>query len=555
VKRLTLLSIVLLLLVLAPLTVLGQDEDTIVVRNMGNIDMWNNALTSSGPAFQGYSLIWPLPFAIDPVSGAAVPGLTSWEVSDDGLTYTFHILEDANWSDGVPISSADMKFVLDAIMSDIPTALEEQVALVDAVNVIDDKTYEITMSTADCSALSNLGSISFLPSHLYAADFSDFETNELNFNPVGISGGPYILDEYRADEFAAFHANPNWWGGEVKTPFLINRIIGEEAIAVQSIQAGEIDYTYFHGDLWEQLSSTDNLQWEIVPRNSVNFVSLNWANPDNPQPAYDEDGNLIVQEPHPLFSDINVRKAVAMGYNKTDILDTLGGAAGGVPLVGQVPPTFDWAYNHDIEPYAYDPAAAEALLDEAGWLMNEATGVREKDGVPLAFTIRYSDILLYFETTAIVMQDQLNQIGFDVTLEKLEWTNYVSEVLFGQRYDATPMSNSGGTRPPDPAEFMNMIQSTSDIPGSALGMASYVNPRVDELIRLAQTVPGCAQEDRAVYYREMQQILHDEVAYDYTFVPTIWQTANSRIDGFDPSVWWVFYAYTSAVPGWSISGE
>jgi ABC-type transport system substrate-binding protein len=91
-----------------------------------------------------------------------------------------------------------------------------------------------------------------------------------------------------------------------------------------------MDYTYFHGDLWEQIQNKDNLQWEIVPRNSVNFFALNWANPDNPQPAYDETGNLIAQDPHPLFSDVRVRQAVAMGYNKADILDT-GRRRGGTP--------------------------------------------------------------------------------------------------------------------------------------------------------------------------------------------------------------------------------
>ena len=553
-RRFVLLLIVLSLLAVLPVaSVIGQDDDTVVVRGMGNIETFNPALTDSGPAFQATSLLWPSPVAVDRFTGVAVPALTSWDVSDDGLTYTFHILEDANWSDGVPISSADMKFVIDAIKSDVPTSWEGNVELIEAVNIIDAKTYEIVLSSNDCAVMSNLGEIRFLPSHRYAADFSDFETNILNSAP-DISGGPYILDEYAPDEYAAYHANPDWWGGEVQIPYFINMIIGEDAVAVQLIQAGELDYTYFHGDLWEQIQDKSNLQWEIFPRLSVNILSLNWANPDNPQAAYDDEGNLIEQDPHPLFSDVRVRQAVAMGYNKTDILATLGGPAGGVPLVGPVAPLSSWAYNNDIEPYPYDPEAAAALLDEAGWLMTDS-GIREKDGMPLAFTIRYSDILLYFETTAIVIQDQLGDVGFDVTLEKLEWTNYVSEVLFGQRYDATPMSSSGGTQPADPNQFMELLLSTNDIPGSAIGMASYVNPEVDALVQQAQTMPGCALEDRAELYYEIQRITHEDVAYDWTFVPNIWQTANSRIEGFEPGPAWVFYAYTGFVQEWSISGE
>src|SRR5690606_32815454 len=99
-------------------------------------------------------------------------------------------------------------------------------------------------------------------------------------------------------------------------PFLINRVIGEQAIAIQAIQAGEIDYTYFQGDLFEQIQNKDDLQYAAFPQVSVNFLSLNWVDPTNPQAAYDEAGNPIAQTPHPLFSDISVRQAVAMGWNK-----------------------------------------------------------------------------------------------------------------------------------------------------------------------------------------------------------------------------------------------
>ena len=109
---------------------------------------------------------------------------------------------------------------------------------------------------------------------------------------------------------------PDWWGGEVGIPYLINRVIGEQAVALQSIQAAEVDYTYLHGDLFTQIPDTSNLQWEIFPQMSVKFMALNWADPTAPGPAYDDEGNLVDQPPHPIFSDRAVRKAVAMGYSK-----------------------------------------------------------------------------------------------------------------------------------------------------------------------------------------------------------------------------------------------
>lgn len=547
-----LLFLVLLLVMAIPLSaVVAQDDQTIVIRSFGNITTFNPALSNDGASYQAYALLWPAPFGVDSFTGEPVPGLTSWEVSDDGLTYTFTIQPDANWSDGTPISANDMKFVIDAVKSDVfGSVYEPNVEFIEAVNVLDEKTYEVVLTTNNCTILSDLGEMRFLPSHRFAADFSDFESNTLNTNP-DISGGPYILEEWVPDEYQAYRANPDFWRGAPGIPFLINRVIGEQAIAVQAIQAGEIDYTYFQGDLFEQIQDRENLQFQAYPQITVNFLSMNWADPTNPQPAYDADGNAVDQGQHPIFSDPLVRQAVAMGYNKQDILDTLG-ENGGTPLVGVVVPSLGWAYNSEIAPYPYDPEMAAQLLDEAGWVMNESTGIREKEGQPLAFTISYSDILQFFETTVLVAQDQLGDLGFDVQLELVEWANYLDQIYYGQTYDVTAMSNSGGTAPPDPHYFTTLLISSEDVPGSGNNLASYVNPAVDDLIQQGRTVPGCDLEQRADIYYQIQQIAHDDVAYDFTFTPNIYQVANSRINNFNPGPSWVFYGYTDYVHEWTI---
>jgi peptide/nickel transport system substrate-binding protein len=545
----------LLVLVILRLVVVAQDDETVVIRGFGNITTFNPLMTTDGASYQAYSLLWPAPVKVDSFTGEPVPGLTSWTVSDDGLTYTFKIRDDAVWSDGTPISADDMIFTIGAIQNeDIATTVESNVALIKAVNKVDDKTYEIVLSEPDCAALSQLGAISFLPAHKFKPDYSDFLDNPINMNP-DISGGPYILDEWAPDEGQRYHANPDYWGGAPKIPFLVNRVIGEQTVALQAIQAGEIDYTYFQGDLFSQIENKDNLQFQFFPQLTVNFMSLNWADPTDPQSAYDDSGNPVEEKPHPIFSDPAVRKAVAMGYNKQDILATLGGETGGTPLVGVVAPTIGWAYDSNLEPYPYDPEAAKKLLEDDGWVDSDGDGVREKDGVKLAFTIRYSNILNLFETTALVAQDQLKQIGFDVSVELVEWANYLDEIYFGQKYDATPMSNSGGTAPPDPNDFTTLLLSTEDIPGTGNNLASYINPKIDELIRQARTVPGCKLEDRANIYYEIQQIAHDDVAYDWTFTPNIYQVANKRIGNFNPGPSWVFYGYTGYVNEWTLEGN
>ena len=95
------LLLVLLLLVAIPLTAVNaQDDETIVIRGFGNISGFNPALLSDGASIQAFSLLWPKPFEADRFTGEAVPGLTTWEVSDDTMKYTFTIHPDADWSDG-----------------------------------------------------------------------------------------------------------------------------------------------------------------------------------------------------------------------------------------------------------------------------------------------------------------------------------------------------------------------------------------------------------------------------------------------------------------------
>lgn len=546
----------LLVLLLVTIPIVGQDDETVVIRGFGNIVTFNPALTNDGASFQAYALLFPTPLDVDSFTGEVVPGLTTYEVSEDGLTYTFTIQEGAIWSDGTPITSADMQFVIEAAQQDsINTIYEDGVSQIAEFNVIDDRTYEIVLEAINCAALGQLQTIRFMPAHKYAADFSDFESSDFNLNP-DISGGPYILEEWAPDEFQRFRANPDFYAGEPNIPFLINRVVGEQALAIQAIQSGELDYTYFQGDLFEQISNRDSLQFEAFPQVSVNFLSMNWVDGNNPQPAYDEDGNLVEQTPHPIFSDINVRQAVAMGWNKLDVLETLGGEEGGTPLVGVVAPAYAWAYNNDVEIYPFDQDASRALLDEAGWTDADGDGVREcngcataEEGTPLAFTIRYSNILQLFETSVLVAQDQLGQIGMDVSLELVEWSNYIPEVYLGQQYDATAMSNSTAT---DPNTFTTLLQSEQDIPGAGNNLASYVNPEVDALIEAARSVPGCDPAERAEIYYEIQQITHDDVAYDWTFIPNIFHVANTRIGGFEPGPSWVFYGYTAHVHKWTL---
>lgn len=537
----------LLLCLLVVSGVSGQDGGTIFIRNIGNLTTFNPVIYNDGASIIAANYLWPPLFETDSFTGEPIPGLTSWTISEDNLTYSFTIRDDANWSDGTPITSADIAFVVNAIANpNIETPHRATSTTIERINIIDDKNFELVLSGPNCAVWNRFAPIRALPSHRFEADYSDFTTNILNTNP-DISGGPYILVERVPGEFERYVANPNFWGGAPAIPNLVNRVIQDPAVLVQAIIAGEVDYATMRGDEFEQLPSTDNLNFFAFPQHNVSFLALNWADPTNPQPAYDADGNLVEQTPHPIFSDVNVRRAMAMAWDKSDILETLGGEQGGTLIVGSVIPTLSWAFNSDLEPYPYDPEMAAQLLDEAGWVVNSATGIREKDGQRLAFTIHYSDLLAYFETIALVSQDYFSQLGMDVTVEKLEWATYLNDIFLAQRYDVAVLSNTGGS-PPDPDNLaFGLGYSRLDVPNSGNNTTSYVNLEYDRLLEEARVVPGCDTAQRAELYYRIQEIQKEDVAYDFILSPNLIQMMNRRIGGFEPGPWWGLYGFTQHV--------
>ena len=433
----------------------------------------------------------------------------------------------------------------------MPSPGKDAVEAIIAFNAIDDKTYEIVLDEPNCAIMGDLFGLRFMPAHRFEPDFSDIESNSLNTNP-DISGGPFILEEVVPDSFQRYRANPDYWEGPPGAAYLINHVLENNELMLLAVEAGEVDYANMMGDIFQQLSegTRENLQVQFFPANSLGFVAMNWANPENPQPAYDDGGNLIDQDPHPLFSDVNVRKALAQGFSVDDVMASLG-EDGATRALSGVAPAAGWAFNSDMEPYSHDPEAAIALLEEAGWHDSDGDGVREKDGQLLEFTIAYSDIVKYFETTSIIMQDQLSEVGFKVNVEKVEWTTYLYDIFYGQTYDVTPLSNTIPVAP-DPDQFTPLYTSTRDVPGSGSNTTSYVNPRIDELIDAGVKVPGCDTAGRIEIYNEIQQILYDDVAYFFTLSPSFYQVAGSNIGNFVPGASWAFYGYMEWLHTWTV---
>lgn len=527
---------------LAALGVMAQDVGTINLVTF--LDTGNfNPLFSANSLIQRLS--WDALYRVDGQTGLPTSGLglTSWELSDDGRVYTFTIRDDAHWSDGEPITTADIQFTLDAITSDevqswLNTYLPQEVFT--TFEVVDDKTFTITLDSPNCTFLNPLFWFVPLPAHVYGPDVTGVNDHPNN-TAGGVSSGPYVITEYSPDEYVRLEANPYYWGGEPQVKNILMRFEGDPAVTNLMLESGDIDFLRMTAAQFDQLTNPDQFDYYTVPNQFATALLLNSADPNNPMSAYDEDGNLNEQPPHPVLGDVRVRQAIALGYDKNAVLQSIREEGAGELMTWMFHPVLSpWANNPELAPMTYDPEAAAALLDEAGWIDQDGDGVREchdcltaEEGTKLAFNITFAPIYAEYENVALVAQDQLGALGFEVSVNKVEYNTLSVEYMDPQKFDAIVLSFGGF--PPDPDALASMfLASTNDQPNVANNYTSVVNPEIDELLTAARSVPSCSVEERAPYYHQIQAIgLENMYVADWAFITYDYLVVNKRIEGFD----------------------
>lgn len=535
--------VLLLVGLLTGATVFAQDNggtiNLVTFLDTGNF----NPLFSANSLIQ--RLIYDALYRVDGDTGIATPGLglTTWTLSDDGLVYTFTISDEAYWSDGVPITTADIQYTLDAAASpEVQSWYHSYLPseMFTNLEVIDDKTFTVTMSEVNCNFINKLFWFVPVAAHIYGPEPTGVNDHPSNV-AGGVSSGPYTVVEYSPDEFVRFEANPYYRGGEPAVKNIIMRFQGDASVTNLMLESGELDFLRMTASQFDQLSNPDQFDYYAVPNQFSTAIMLNSADPANPLPAYDEGGNLIEQPPHPILGDVRVREAIRMGYDKNAILMSIRDEGAGALMTwlyhSQLTP---WANDPNLSPVTYDPEGAAALLDEAGWTDQDGDGVREchgclyaEEGAPLAFEITYAPIYAEYQNVVLVAQDQLGDLGFNVTVNQVEYNTLSVEYMQPQTFDAIVLSFGGF--PPDPDTLAtSFLLSTNDVPGTTgTNFTSVVDPAVDELLAQGRSVPSCEIDERAPYYQEIQRIGLENVYFgDWAFTTYDYLVVNKRVEGF-----------------------
>lgn len=304
--------------------------------------------------------------------GVPTPELAeSWDVSDDQLTYTFHLRKDLKFSDGSPLTADDVAFTWTIQYdksydgsSQLPSlnvkggkAYKEGTSpTVEGIKVIDPQTISATLEQPNATALVQLGS-NVLSKAYYGKDYKigNLEyIKKLHEKPLG--DGPYKLEKFIPGQEVRFVANENYFKGKPKTEHFIYKTT--EGDVWQFVETGEVDYASF--------SATDE---NIEKLKALGFVNIIPYTPS----TY---GYLQVNLKHEQLKDKLVRQAIVYGLDRQSIYVDAAQGAGSIANIPASP--ISWSYTEEgINPYKYDPEKAKQLLDEAGWTVGAGGSVKK----------------------------------------------------------------------------------------------------------------------------------------------------------------------------------
>jgi peptide/nickel transport system substrate-binding protein len=460
-----------------------------------------NVTTSNGtldPVYEGSNILWLIEQAMEGLvdtvenSGGGVdvaPVLAeSWEISDDGLTYTFYLKPGIKFADGTPVTPADWIWTFERARDTPESPWASYAAPVKSVTAPDDTTLVIELKELYAPFLSILAVNNFNVQS--KARFEELGAEEYSRHPLGT--GPYYFADWSLHEYYLLKKNPYYWGPAPKVDELLFNIVPDDNTRIMQIQAGEIDVCLTPpANRIAELQADSNLDVQIIESAEQRYINFNVTKP--------------------YLNNRNVRRALRMATNKEELIKIILFGYGEATYV-VYPRAIGQFFNTDIVDEGYDTARAAALLAEAGY--------------PNGFTteISFSNGNTVLAGIAALLKEQWAKIGVTLNLAPLEGAA-VSEQFSSLNHFMTILRWSDDTN--DPAGLTDFIAVYDQAHGFHTG---FRNARVTELAAIAAGTVDMAK--RAAAYKEIQQILYDEAPLFPIFQTPYFVVSRKNIQGF-----------------------
>ncbi|HAP78008.1 MAG TPA: hypothetical protein DCR14_18240 [Acidimicrobiaceae bacterium] len=445
--------------------------------------------------------LWNLQYATLTDKAAAdfetIPGLAeSWVASNDGLTYTYTLRDGLKWSDGTPLTAEDVAFTVNT-SRDQEWFNHSSVTANLTATAVDATTVEITSSVPD-PKLPTMD-VYILPKHIWEehanGDITAYDATD------GVGSGPFTLKEWTPGQGWTMVANPNYWQGKPAIDQVVFQVFTDGAAMVTALENGELDAANdIPAEQFASLQGRDDIVAVAGAQGGFTELAMNGMAGG-------------IGDGHPALLDINVRHAIAMAIDRQQLFDRV--ALGiGLPLhVLGVSPDQAWLPEiAEEDRLDYDPAAANQMLDDAGYLDTDGDGVREMPDGSQPLVFRYAERSEGTQGAALreLITGWLKEIGIDTEVTVYDDAQ-LGEIVYAGTYDLfvwgwTPFVD------PDPLlSYFTCDQVTYDAAEAGYNDANWCSDEYDALYQQQNQELDKAKRIELVH--EMIRLFYRESTY------------------------------------------
>ena len=500
-KRFLLISILALIL---SVTLIGcsskseEKSESVTSGESANANMltfaWPRDIGEMNPHIYNPSQLFAQSMVYEPLvsyqdGGGLKPHLAeSWEISEDGKEYVFNLRQGVKFSDGTSFNADIVKKNFDAILKNID--LHSWLGFISKIaqtEVVDENTFKLTLTEPYYPTIQELAVVRPVRFLGEAGFPQDGDTSKGVEQPVGT--GPWVLDEYKVDEYAIFKRNENYWGEHPSVEKIKVKVIPDAETRVLAFEKGELDLVYGEGvislDSFKQLESTGSYGTSIS------------------EPVATR--QLVMNTNKEQLSDIRVRQALHYGFNKQALVE---GVTSGLEEKADyiLPTNFPYTSNIEVTKIDFNVEKANQLLEEAGWKLPEGKNVREKDGKPLEFELMYNSAESIQKTMAEALQSEWAALGVKLNIVGVELTTQV-ERFKANDFEMNFFSNYGA--PYDPHTFVNIVATE----GFGFREAISAYPNKEELLNhIAKVKQTTDENERQQLYTAILGSLQEQGA-------------------------------------------
>lgn len=434
----------------------------------------SNDILTLDPAMMKQNPDWPIATAIYSGLVSYKPGYTAevqpdlaekWDVSEDGLVWTFYLRKGVQWHRGFgEVTAKDVVWTYERIKDEaLGSAYRPDLSLINTIEAVDDYTVKFTFIKPSAIFLPTVAA--YRPGRIVCQ--KAFEEYGKDYNANAVGSGPYILDHWTSGSEIVLVKNPDYWNADnFKIDRIEYKVIPERSVAILALQSGDIDLVFPDDPSGLQtLKGAEGINLDVPDGTNIVKIYLN-----------------LNRE---MFQDIRVRQALNYSIDKNAITQILKGL--GAPAVSEIPP-FHLGFTEDVEQYEYNPEKAKQLLAEAGY----------PDGID------FNLIVWDWGTYTLVgeaLPDMMRQSGINVKLEILEGGLY-NERRTAREFDGG-MQGLGRS---DPHQVLYGFHSSSIAAGT--NITQFSSPELDALLDAQATTIDTTERSKII--AEIQKLLRKE---------------------------------------------